>query len=60
MISILNCEDECLRDRWGYISISFVLRFEHVAIVFCRDPPTFVLERLLSLVQITLIANRVF
>ena len=28
--------------------------------VFCRDTPTFVLERLLSCVKITLIANRVF
>ena len=29
----------------------FHTHFEHVAIVFCRDPPTFVLERLLSLVK---------
>ena len=32
----------------------------HAAFVLCRDPPTFVLERLLSLVKIALIANRVF
>ena len=28
--------------------------------VLCRDPPTFVLERLLSLVKIAVIANMVF
>ena len=32
----------------------------HAAFVLCRNPPTFVLERLLSLVKIALIANRVF
>ena len=32
----------------------------HAAFVLCRDPPTFVLERLLSLVKIALTANRVF
>ena len=32
----------------------------HAVFVLCRDPPTFVLERLLSLVKIALIANRVF
>ena len=32
----------------------------HASFVLCRDPPTFVLERLLSLVKIALIANRVF
>ena len=32
----------------------------HAAFVLCRDPPTFVLERLLSLVKIALIANGVF
>ena len=31
-----------------------------MAIVFCRNPPTFVLERLLSLVKRALIANGVF
>ena len=41
-------------------SIRFVSHFEHVAIVFCRDSPTFVLERLLSLVKRALIANSVF
>ena len=41
-------------------SIRFVSHFQHVAIVFCRDPPTFVLERLLSLVKRALIANSVF
>ena len=41
-------------------SIRFVLYFEHVAFVFCRDPSTFVFERLLSCVKIALIANRVF
>ena len=41
-------------------SIRFVLHFEHVAIVFCRGPPTFVLEKLLSCVKIALVANRVF
>ena len=29
-------------------------------IVFCRDPPTFILERLLSLVKRALIVNSVF
>ena len=38
----------------------FVLHFEHVAFGFCRDPSTFVFERLLSRVKIALIANRVF
>ena len=28
--------------------------------VFCREPPTFVLERLLSLVKRALIANSIF
>ena len=32
----------------------------HAAFVLCRDPPTFTLERLLSLVKIAFIANRVF
>ena len=41
-------------------NIRFVSHFEHVAIVFCRDPPTFVLERLLSFVKRALIANSVF
>ena len=41
-------------------SIRFVLHFEHVAFVFCRDPSTFIFERLLSCVKIALIANRVF
>ena len=27
------------------LSIRFVLYFRHVALVFCRDLPTFVLER---------------
>ena len=31
-----------------------------MAIVFCRDPPTFLLERLLSLVNRALTANSVF
>ena len=35
-----DCEDECLRDRRMSVSIRFVLHFEHVAIVFCRDPPS--------------------
>ena len=43
-----DCEDECLRDRWRKVSIRFVLHFEHVAFVFCRDSSTFVFERLLS------------
>ena len=38
----------------------FVLHFEHVAFVFCRDPSTFGFERLLSCVKIVLIANWVF
>ena len=38
----------------------FVLHFEHVAFVFCRDPATFGFERLLFCVNIALIANRVF
>ena len=42
------------------VSIRFVLHFEHVAFVFCRDHSTFVFERLLSGVKIALIANRVF
>ena len=42
------------------VSIRFVLHFEHVVIVLCRDPPTSVLERLLSLVKIALIENRIF
>ena len=42
------------------MSIRFVLHFEHVAFVFCRDPSSFVFERLLSCVKIALIANRVF
>ena len=37
-----------------------LFHFEHVVIVFCRDPPTFVLERSLSLVKRALIANSVF
>ena len=32
----------------------------HAAFVLCRDPPTFVLEILLSLEKIAVIANRVF
>ena len=36
------------------------LRLEHVAFVFCRDPSTFVFERLLSFVKIALIVIRVF
>ena len=32
--------------------IVFFLHFEHVAFVFCRDPSTFVFERLLSCVKI--------
>ena len=56
-----DCEDECLLDRWRYSSITFVLRFEDVAFVFCRDPSTFFdLERLLSCVKIAFIANGVF
>ena len=55
-----DCEDECLWDRWRQVSIRFVLHFEHVAFVFCRDPSTFGFERLLSIVKIALIANRVF
>ena len=47
-------------DRWRWVSIRFVLHFEHVAFVFCRDPSTFGFERLLSCVKIALIANRVF
>ena len=42
------------------VGIRFVLHFEHVAFVFCRDPSTFGFERLLSCVKIALIANRVF
>ena len=42
------------------VSIRFVLHFEHVAFVFCRDSSTFVFERLLSCLKIALIANRVF
>ena len=57
---ICDCEDECLRDRCRLVSIRFVLHFEHVAFVFCRDPSTFVFERLLSCVKITLTVNRVF
>ena len=38
----------------------FFLHFEHVAFVFCRDPSTFVFERLLSCVKVALIASRVF
>ena len=57
---LCDCEDECLRDRWRKVSIRFVLHFEQVAFVFCRDPSTFVFERLLSCVKIALIANRVF
>ena len=55
-----DCEDECLRDRWRWVSIRFVLHFEHVAFVFCWDPSTFGFERLSSCVKIALIANRVF
>ena len=55
-----DCEDECLRDRWSWVSIRFVLHFEHVAFVFCRDPSTFRFERLLCCVKIALITNRVF
>ena len=55
-----DCEDECLRDRWRKVSIRFVLRFEHVAFVLCREPSAFVFERLLSCVKIALVANRVF
>ena len=55
-----DCEDECLGDRWRYVSIRFVLHFEHVVFVFYRDPSTFGFERLLSCVKIALIANRVF
>ena len=46
------------RSVWS--RVRFVLHFEHVAFVFCRDPPTFVFERLLSCVKIAVIANRVF
>ena len=59
-MTFCDCEDECLWDRWRYVSYRFVLYFEHVAFVFCRDLPSFVLERLLFLVKIALIANRVF
>ena len=55
-----DCEDECLRDQWSLVSIRFVLHFEHVVFVFCREPSTFGFERLLSCVKIALIANRVF
>ena len=55
-----DCEDDCLRDRWRYAGIRFVLHLEHVAVVFCRYPPTFVLERLVSCVKIALITKRVF
>ena len=55
-----DCEDECLRDRWRLVSIRFVLHFEHVAFVFCRDPSTFGFEKLLSLVKRALMANSVF
>ena len=40
--------------------IRFGLHFEHVAIIFCRDSPTFVLEGLFFLVKIALIENMVF
>ena len=40
--------------------IRSVLHFEHVEFVFCRDPPSYILERLLPCVKIILIANRVF
>ena len=33
-----DCEDECFRDQWRKVSIMFVLHFEHVAFVFCRNP----------------------
>ena len=46
-----DCEDECLRDRWRLVSIRFVLQFEHVAFVFCRDTSTFVFERLLQVLS---------
>ena len=46
-----DCENECLRDRWRLVSIRFVLQFEHVAFVFCRDPSTFVFERLLQVLS---------
>ena len=59
-MTFCDCEDECLWDRWSSASIRFVSHFEYVAIVFCRNPPTFVLERLLSLVKRALIANSVF
>ena len=44
----------------GRLSIRFVLHFEHVAFVFCRDSSTFVFERLLPCVKISLIAKKVF
>ena len=37
-----------------WVSIRFVLHFEHIAFVFWGDPLTFVLERLLSCVEIAL------
>ena len=47
-------------DGGKLVTFRFVLHFEHVAFVFCRDPSTFGFERLLSCVKIALIANRVF
>ena len=44
----------------GRLVLGFFLHFEHVAFVFCRDPSTFIFERLLSCVNIALIANRIF
>ena len=40
--------------------VFFFLHFKHVAFVFCSDPLTFDLERLLSCVKIALTANRVY
>ena len=42
------------------LSIRLGLYFKHVVIVFCRDPPTSILERLLSCVKIALTVNRFF
>ena len=42
--SFCDCEDECIRDRWIPVSISFVLHFEYVASVLCRH--TFRFEKI--------------
>ena len=44
----------------GRLVLGLFFIFEHIAFVFCRDPSTFIFERLLSCVKIALIANKVF